>query len=385
MKHAGNGTARRISVALGISVAMGAGAGQPALASHPTVVAVKGSAFGYWADDITLFGGMQPDVGPTPTATLAANASNSPQTGAAPSGSVAFGPATFFSSGPISATTAGTVGVTGSVTTTATVQNVNTSQQESLTATTISSTCTADLTGATGSTTVTGGVLEIDNGLDLNNDDDYIDAGEHAPVVVDVPGSPGPNLTYDGHLHVNGVVDTFQYIFNEQTVDPDGTITVTAVHQRLLGPSATGDLFIGRSVCDVTSAPASHPGAVADVSVTVTGPDTVGTGESATYTVQVTNNGPETASGVALLTGVSGGRLASVTGGTCTVLKGKVKGTSCDVGSLGAGATSTFTVVATAPRKAGAMTVTASVSSTSTDENALNDSASKTTTVQRLP
>lgn len=121
------------------------------------------------------------------------------------------------------------------------------------------------------------------------------------------------------------------------------------------------------------------------MSVTVAGPDTVDTGGSATYAVHVTNNGPETASAVALLTGVAGGRLASVTGGTCTVLKGKVKGTSCDVGNLGAGTTTTFMVTATAPRKVGAMTVTASVSSTSTDESALNDSASKTTAVERLP
>ncbi|HVM02439.1 MAG TPA: hypothetical protein VM263_07185, partial [Acidimicrobiales bacterium] len=70
---------RPFAVAL-VSTAMllaGAGLG-PASATHTTVTAVSGSAFGYWADEISLFGGAQADVGPTPTVALASDASNSP-------------------------------------------------------------------------------------------------------------------------------------------------------------------------------------------------------------------------------------------------------------------------------------------------------------------
>jgi hypothetical protein len=137
------------------------------------------------------------------------------------------------------------------------IQNVNTSGQEPFTATSVSSRCTApEADISSGSTTINGGTLQTDSGRDANEDGDFTDVGEHPPVNVTLPANPAPNTSYDGHIHVNGSIDNFRYVFNEQIRNPDGSITVNAAHQYLLGPTAVGDLIIGQSVCGVTPPPA---------------------------------------------------------------------------------------------------------------------------------
>ncbi len=97
-------------------------------------------------------------------------------------------------------------------------------------------------------TTITGGTLFTDNGNDINGDGDYTDPGEHASVNVTIPTNPTANLSFDGHIHVNGAVDNFRYVFNEQIANPDGSLTVNAAHEHLVGPTAVGDLIIGQAV-----------------------------------------------------------------------------------------------------------------------------------------
>ncbi|MEO5680069.1 MAG: VCBS repeat-containing protein [Acidimicrobiales bacterium] len=75
-------------------------------------------------------------------------------------------------------------------------------------------------------------------------------------MTVQLPTNPGPNSSYDGHIHVNGSQDNFRYVFNEQVTNPDGSLTVYAAHEYLLGPTALGDLFIGKSQCGLTGIPA---------------------------------------------------------------------------------------------------------------------------------
>ena len=66
-----------IAVAIGLAaVAIGTG---PAAGTHSTVTAVTGSAFGYHADQMAFAGNPEADTGPTPTVTLAPDASNSTQ------------------------------------------------------------------------------------------------------------------------------------------------------------------------------------------------------------------------------------------------------------------------------------------------------------------
>lgn len=251
---------------------------------HPAaadVTAVKGSALGYWARNIKIFNGAQPDTGPTPSVTLAPDASNSPQNATAPSGLAKYGPATIFSSGAIAVGTSGKKGAGGSVTTSTDIQNVNSSGQEVFTASRLQSTCTASETGVTASTTITGGKLQT---------------SETGPVVVDIPANPAPNTTIHGKLESVG--DTFTYIFNEQISNADGSITVNAAHQILEGPTATGDLFIGQSVCGVTATAAATTTTVPGATTTTAAPGATTTSAQPTTTTTAaattTTNAPAT-------------------------------------------------------------------------------------------
>src|SRR5262245_26873039 len=93
--------------------------------SNADVTAVVGSAYGYRAFNITLFGGSQTPAGPTPTVTLASNASNSPLDATAACGFVGYGPANVFTSDGLEVHAEGSLGAGGSVTATSDVTNVN--------------------------------------------------------------------------------------------------------------------------------------------------------------------------------------------------------------------------------------------------------------------
>jgi len=245
--------------------------------SSADVTAVRGSAYGYRLT-ASMFGGpantrgegqvactnpplnnfppgcaYSPATSSSPSVVLPPAGGNVTQTD--PDGaSASVGPAFLFSAEQMSVSTQGTTGPTGSVTSSTSIGPLNTSRAEVLSASNLGSTCTASETGVGGTTTVTAGSLFTDNGNDANGDGDYGDPGEHPPVEVPLPTAPAPNTTYDGHVHVNGGSDIFRYVFNEQIVNFDGSITVNAAHQYLIGPTAVGDLIIGQVVCGVTAA-----------------------------------------------------------------------------------------------------------------------------------
>ena len=202
--------------------------------------AVKGSAYGY-SCDVEVFGSHSPTE-PTPSVTLASDASNSPQSASVASARADAGPATIFSSGRIDVSTSGALGATGSVTSSANIANLGVVGEDNFAASRLASTCTASESGSSGSTTITGGVLVTDNG-----DDD------HDRVTVTLPTNPAPNTTYEGRLRIGSRIDTFRWVFNEQTVNADGSITLNAAHEYLLGPIATGELIIGQVVCGVSA------------------------------------------------------------------------------------------------------------------------------------
>ena len=239
-------TSRRASafvVMLSVTALVLAALGQrSADATHMTVTEVEGSAFGYHAFDFSLFGGAQPDVGPTPVVSLAPDASNSPQAATAPQGEVVYGPATIFTSGPITVTTEGSLGPTGVVTSSANVQDVNRGGSEVFDADNVASTCTASEAGVSGTTTITNGTIRT-----------HAQATDHPEGVVQIPTNPTPGFTVEGHVHIGNTQDNFRYVFNEQIVNPDGSITVNAVHAYFLGPTAVGELIIGQVVCGVTT------------------------------------------------------------------------------------------------------------------------------------
>ncbi len=202
------------------------------------VTQVGGEAVGY-ESSIGLFGGPAAARGPAPKVTLPSGGSAQPVTATEPTGLAQYGPATIFSSGRLNVSTQGTLGAGGSVTTSADIENLNTSEQEVFTAGRVQSSCKAEESGASGSTTIQGGVLRVSEGNpDADNDD----------TNVNIPTNPAPNTSHMGKIE--SVNDEFQAIFNEQVPEAGG-VTITAYHLKLLGPTAVGDLWVGRVKCSV--------------------------------------------------------------------------------------------------------------------------------------
>jgi uncharacterized repeat protein (TIGR01451 family) len=122
---------------------------------------------------------------------------------------------------------------------------------------------------------------------------------------------------------------------------------------------------------------------VADLALTKTdSPDPVPVGQNLTYTLTVTNNGPNSATGVTLTDTLPAGvTFVSATPGapTCTAAGGVV---TCNLGTINSGANSVVTIVVT-PQAAAVGTInnSASVSANEFDPNAVNNSATESTTV----
>jgi uncharacterized repeat protein (TIGR01451 family) len=122
----------------------------------------------------------------------------------------------------------------------------------------------------------------------------------------------------------------------------------------------------------------------ANLALTKTGsPDPVTIGAPLSYTLQVTDNGPDEARGVTLVDPVSKRlrfRSATTTQGSCRLLNRRVR---CELGDIATFGSATVTINVR-PIRTGGVTNTATVSATSpTDPVPGNNSASATTTVQR--
>ncbi|HET6770572.1 MAG TPA: hypothetical protein VFH75_02910 [Actinomycetota bacterium] len=122
----------------------------------------------------------------------------------------------------------------------------------------------------------------------------------------------------------------------------------------------------------------------ADLSVTKTDNRTTAapTGRNLTYTVTVTNNGPDPAEGVVLTDTLPG----TVTFVSATPSVGSCSGTStvtCLLGTMANGATATIDIVVK-PTQTGQIVNTAVVTSTTTDPDTSNNTAVETTSVCRI-
>ena len=280
------------------------------------VAAVTGSAYGYRAFNITLFGGAQTEQGPAPRVDLAADASNSPQAATAPSASVQYGPAVLFESGALEVRAEGRTGAGGSIITSASATGVGPGP---FTAGSARSTCTASEAAVSGSVTISDGLLVTKT-----------NPGTGAPeTTVTIPASPSANDTYTGTI--DHVGDSFRIVFNEQVVNADGSLTVNAAHLYLLGPTATGDLVIGQSVCGVTAAGAPATATTTTATTTPAGTDTTTTTAPAAAT---TTTAPA-ATATTALTGGSAGGTAAPGARTVTAVSGGAYGYYASVGLFG--------------------------------------------------
>lgn len=288
---------------------------------HPVfsdVSAVKGSAFGFQSS-VGLFGGAAQARGPAPTVSLPATGSATPITSTAPSSSAQYGPAIIFTSDQVEVSTRGTTGAGGSVTTATKIANVNKSGQEVFTSSEVTSSCTASESGVSGTTTIANGKLVTSEG------NPNVDGDE---TTVALPANPAPNTTINGAIETVG--DTFRYVFNEQTVNADGSITVNAAHQYLLGPTAVGDLIIGQAVCGVTATAATTTTTTPSGSTTTTAPGATTTTTLATTTTTTSATTTTTASTTTTTAATTTTTAASTTttagGGTTTGVSGGAYG-----------------------------------------------------------
>ena len=124
----------------------------------------------------------------------------------------------------------------------------------------------------------------------------------------------------------------------------------------------------------------------ADVSITKTAtPETVIAGNRATYTLTVSNDGPNAASGVRAVDTLPAGVSyvsSNPTTGSCSLSDSTL---TCGLGTIASGATATVTVVVRVPADSDATSLTnvARVTSTTSDPNQTNNNSSATSAVVR--
>ncbi|SEK95277.1 conserved repeat domain-containing protein [Stigmatella aurantiaca] len=164
------------------------------------------------------------------------------------------------------------------------------------------------------------------------------------------------------------------------TVSPTATGTLTNTATVASPASNVDPVPANNSATDTTTIVAAS---TADLQVSIgDSPDPVVVGGALTYTVNVTNNGPSTASSVTATVNLPPGTVfvgATGTGWTCSEAGGVV---TCTRPSLGTGeAAPPITVQVTAPSTPGSITATSTVSTATTDPVAGNNSASQSTTV----
>jgi uncharacterized repeat protein (TIGR01451 family) len=186
-----------------------------------------------------------------------------------------------------------------------------------------------------------------------------------------------------GKVQLNATqTDNFHYVFNEQTTDAAGNLTVNAVHEYFDGPNLKGNLIIGQVVCGLTIA---QP---ADLSLQNPGithaPNPVPAGQDVTFTITASNLGPDAATGVTDVSMVTGGKLVSATpsAGTCGMSKKMKNAVSCTFSSIAANGSATVQIAVTAPKKSGGTVSISSTVSYVADTNSANDSATDSVAVQ---
>jgi uncharacterized repeat protein (TIGR01451 family) len=195
-----------------------------------------------------------------------------------------------------------------------------------------------------------------------------------APLVPEFDGGDWSSYWYNGNIYesdiggrdVNGVIrgGMFTWRLNDRAV----------AHAQTLG-------HLNPQTQEFTI---PFLGQRADLSLVKAGPSgRQPTGRNMTYTLSVTNNGPDAAANVvvtdtlpASVTFVS----ATPSQGSCGQAAGVV---TCNLGTLGNGATATISIVVR-PTQAGIITNTAVVSTSTPDPDAANDTSSVNTSICRI-
>ncbi|MFQ5796053.1 MAG: CARDB domain-containing protein, partial [Candidatus Bipolaricaulia bacterium] len=279
-------------------------------------------------------------------------------------------------------------------------------------------TVTSDYTQISGNTTLNNGTLAASTVVDIQGGNLSGSGTVDAPVVnnagqANSGGSPGIiNIMGNYMQSANGTLNIeigglpagteFDKFIINGTATLDGTLNVSLINgfvpiagdrfQVMTFGSRSGD-FATQYGLDLGSGLAFDPvfdtgsltlvttaTAAANLAVTKSAsPDPVAVESDLTYTVTVTNNGPDDATGVVLTDTLPAGvTFESVTPSPeCSEAGGTV---TCDLGTLANGTSATVKIVV-APTAVGKIVNTATVSANETDPDDTNNSASADTTV----
>ena len=200
---------------------------------------LTGTANGY-ASSVSLFGGPSEPRGPAPAVALSPDGSNSAQNAHVEAADATYGPAAIFESGPIDVHAEGALLPARYASTSVTVAGHTDPAQRPgpFLYDRVAATCSATTAGASTKVTLTNAVVET------KYDPDTQEAVESEPV----PAEPPQGYTVEGTI--DHVGDAFRIVFNERVTSAGGALAgVNAAHLYLLGPTAVGDVVIGRTVC----------------------------------------------------------------------------------------------------------------------------------------
>ncbi len=252
-------------------------------------------------------------------------------------------------------------------------------------------------TGPTGTTSLTGlgftnsgGLLDLQNGiLSVNTFTQpsgtlrfklggVVAGTQHSQLVI-ASGTPSfagtLDITFNGPYQPLGG-DTFRVI---STAAHAGDFTQPYSYPALSGGKTWSDAY------DASGLLLSVIG-VADLAMAKSAPfSNVVISGAIPYSLVVTNNGPDSATGVTVTDTLPAGHTgisASGTGWTCNVVVLTVTCTA--TGPLGLGAAPTITINATAPASPTSFTNSATVSATTTDTNGTNDTGTWNLTVDPI-
>lgn len=229
----------------------------------------------------------------------------------------------------------------------------------------VSGDCGAGSLTATGTTTIEGASVGGTLGLGLS-------------IAV----NPTPNFEL---INLLGI----RVVLNEQIVTGDGVtnrgITVNAIHVDLTNTilsligALSGDIIISQSQAQVQCNEVQES---AGLSITKDdSPDPVTVGNVLTYTLTVTNSGPDQATGVTVTDVIPSSftfNNATPSQGSCNPLVGQTL--TCNLGTIANGGNATVTISVT-PTQAGIITNTAVVSGNEPDPDPNDNSDTESTTV----
>lgn len=227
---------------------------------------------------------------------------------------------------------------------------------------------------------------------------DLLDGSNHsqaAPVLTSAAPS-GSSTVITGKLtSTPSHTYTLEY-FDNQSCDVNGvgegktslgtsTITTDAsghatINVTLPAPSGANDIITATATDQASNETSAFSRCIgADLALTLSAsPSTVAAGGTLTYTMKVTNNGPIDSTGSTVVDTLPAGVTFVSASPGCGLASGKV---TCNLGALASGASTTLSILATAPNHAASLTDTAVVTGNEKDFVASNNNASVTITV----